>query len=305
MRYLFTVALCLAVNSQLHGQSTSTKLQITERVFEIDRVSLAQGKRIVPEGIIDVRSLLSAERPVKLAESAKVQVGDAVYQLSEHIKKKPGGGDIHTWGNISMHSNASKLGSTTHGIGTEICFLDVSPINGLLPMVGIYRVAKSAPKRMEGESATFLAAMVRMLPIEVRYPKEGEVIEEFAVPISTVAKIATGDPSLKGFLTGPEDPDQILVGLHGLEFSFSYAIEEDKVRLSQYRYLLSQIVDREDLPGLALDAGKPTIVVDGDTIDIEFLHDEMVVIHLTSQQERDGGNPLLLVLTSELLHEKP
>jgi len=105
-------------------------------------------------------------------------------------------------------------------------------------------------RRMEGESATFLAAMVRMLPIEVRYPKKGEAIEEFAVPISTVAKIAIGDPSLKGYMTGPEDPDQILVGLHGLDFSFSYAIEEDKVRLSQYRYLLSQIIDREELPGL-------------------------------------------------------
>jgi hypothetical protein len=305
MRYFFTVALCFVFSSQLHGQSTSKTLRISEHVFEIDRVSLAQQEQKVPEGVVDVRSLLSSKLPVTLEKSAEVQVGDSVYQLSKDIQKKQGGSDIHTWGNVSMRANAEKRGTTTHGIGTEICFLDVSPINGLLPMVGIYHVAEDAPKRLEGEPTTFLAGMVRMLPIEVRFPKEGELVEEFAVPLSTVVKVAKNDPSLKGFLTEPEDPRQIVVGLHGLEFSFSYWTDEDKVHLSQFRYLLSQIVDREKLPGLALDAGKPTIVVDGGTVDIEFSHNEMVVIHLTSEQERDGGNPLLLVLTSELVNENP
>lgn len=44
-------------------------------------------------------------------------------------------------------------------------------------MVGIYHVAEDAPKRLEGEPTIFLAGMVRMLPIEIRYPKQGEIVE--------------------------------------------------------------------------------------------------------------------------------
>ena len=256
--------------------------------------------RRLAKGAVDVDSFLSSKSPVTLKKSAQVRIGDSFHRLSEHLPKQQGTSALKTWGSVSLRPTVGKPGTTTHGIGTEICYLDVSPVNGLLPMVGVYRLADVSSNRWEGAPASFLTGMVRMLPIEIRYPKEGEVVEEFAVPISTVAKLAGGDPEMQGILTGEDESNRITVSTHGLEFSFSYLIEANgQARLSEYRYLLSQITEREELPGLALDAGKPTVVVDGGTVDVDFSPEEMVVIHLTSAQERSGGNPLLLVLTIE------
>ena len=312
MRWMTTALICFACCPYLFGETPAKQVRITERVFEIDRLALVGESQKPPEGVVDVRTLLSSKSPVILKETTKIQIGDSAYRLTETIKGKKNRSSIFTWGSVSFRSNSGKQNlTTTHGIGTEICFLDVSRLNGLLPMVGVYRVDGNGAKRLEGQSTTFVHAMIRMLPIEIRYPKKDEVVEEFAFPISTVGKILTNDPSMRGFLTGNQesnqrDPGGIDVSLHGLEFSFTYSIDDDStVSLSQYRYLLSQIVDREELPGLALNAGRPTIVVDGDTVDIEFSKDELVAIHLTSEQERNGGNPLLLVLTAEAVESRP
>ena len=310
MRLLTTALICLAgcTHLHVHGETAEKQIRITERVFEVDRISLVGERHEGAENVIDVRDLLASETPVTLGRATRIQVGESVYPLTEAIDRRSGRSDLQTWGSVSLRSKLGKQNQgTTHGIGTEICFLDISALNGLLPMVGIYRVEGSAKKRMEGHPTKLLHAMIRMLPIEVRYPKKGEVVEEFAFPISTVAKIVTEDESMRGFLGGEQDSDQqdpqwVDVGMHGLEFSFEYSSQRDgTIRMSRYRYLLSQIIEREELPGLALDAGKPTIVVDGDTVDLEFSTDQLVAIHLTSQQERDGGNPLLLVLTSEIV----
>ena len=50
--------------------------------------------------------------------------------------------------------------------------------------------------------------------------------------------------------------------------------------------------------------GKPTVVVDRIITEFGLTPDTMALIHVPSEEEREGGNPLVLVVTAEVAGSK-
>ncbi len=275
----------------------SQRVRVVEAPFEIHgcQMNHAHAKPDNDPDVIDIREVLDADGPLILPKTSRVRIGEAIWSPIAKAPNRKFKDGAYLW--LSLKGTQTAGSEACHAIGQPLTYLERDSDGNLHIRRAMYRIPEDAsPREGGGIQATFFA-----------FFEGGEADEkEGAMPVLLFAKLLEGDQEVKEAFTPPHN-DQEWADDEGLEFVSRATVGSDgkSVTLDPYCAKLVQVVKREKVAGVRLPVGKPTVVVDRIIVKLDLTPDTMALMHIPSEKQREGGHPLVLVVTAEVLEPAP
>lgn len=268
------------------------RIKIVEAPFEIHSCQMNHAHAKPDDGpdVIDIREVLASDKPLIVPKSSQLRIGEALWSPTAKAPYRKFKNGARSWSRMTIDQPSGRRGSP-HAMGQRLTYMERDSDGNLHIRRASFRIPKDAsPREGGGIKATFFTFF------EWAETDDGK---ESTLPVSLFLKLLQGDKDVEEFFTKPLN-DQQQVDDEGLEFESLATLGPDgrSVTLDPYCVKLVQVVDREKVPGISLPVGKPTVVVDRIITRFVLTPDSMALIHIPSEKEREGGHPLLLVVTA-------